>query len=279
MSAVHIENGKTVEDLLEVSKTSNSSYFLMGTNGLSRKISITNLRKAFNGDSATSNKSNLYYSCEKVDEFLDSLNNEMARLRLDMSNIDSRLNSIYNNFGSDLSELRNYVNSIYNELKLADDTTNQKLNQSVTNLTNRIDTEVNNINNTINTKIKQITDKIDTVDADHKKLISNEISNRENADAALDTKIGEVRNDLNTEQQERKEETDQINTKLGEIVGVVTTITKTISAIEREIETNQVEANKKILAINNILNQVTKFSIGDSVPTSLQDGEVYFQYF
>ena len=102
MSAITIENGQRVGQLLEVTKVPNSSYFLMDVNDLSRKISIIALRNAFSGDKATSNKSNLYYSCEKIDEFLENLNDSISRIRKDIDNMNNRMDEIYETFGGDL---------------------------------------------------------------------------------------------------------------------------------------------------------------------------------
>ena len=142
MSAITIENGQRVGQLLEVTKVDTSAYFLMDVNDLSRKISITSLRYAFSGDDATSNKSNLFYSCEKVDEFVENLSDNITRIRNDLENINKRMTEIYNTFGDDLASVRALIENYHTELVAADTTLDNKFTNITNNISERLTQEV-----------------------------------------------------------------------------------------------------------------------------------------
>ena len=65
MPTIAIENGKRIEELIDINRLNDDSYFVVSDAALTRKITLLNLRNAFNGDSATSNLGNVYYSVEK----------------------------------------------------------------------------------------------------------------------------------------------------------------------------------------------------------------------
>ena len=154
MAAEQIENGKKIEELLEVDTLPSSSYFMVSTNDLARRINIRNLRKAFNGDTATSNLNNLYYSCEKINEFLDGIDNELDRISDQFINVNKRLDLVFDTFGADLSELQNRIEQIYTELTLADENIRNDIvakYNTLVNVTNslaeRVGTNETNISN------------------------------------------------------------------------------------------------------------------------------------
>ena len=120
MPSISIENGKRIEELLEVTHISDDSYFLVSETDLTRKITLTYLRNAFNGDTATDRLNNLFYSVEKVNELLDHVWDDISKINTKIDGLEDRINNIYNDFGSDLSDFKNYVDQIYAELKLAD---------------------------------------------------------------------------------------------------------------------------------------------------------------
>lgn len=120
MPSISIENGKRIEELLEVTHISDDSYFLVSETDLTRKITLTYLRNAFNGDTATDRLNNLFYSVEKVNELLNHVWDDISKINTKIDGLEDRINNIYNDFGSDLSDFKNYVEQIYAELKLAD---------------------------------------------------------------------------------------------------------------------------------------------------------------
>lgn len=120
MPSISIENGKRIEELLEVTHISDDSYFLVSETDLTRKVTLTYLRNAFNGDTATDRLNNLFYSVEKVNELLDHVWDDISKINTKIDGLEDRINNIYNDFGSDLSDFKNYVDQIYAELKLAD---------------------------------------------------------------------------------------------------------------------------------------------------------------
>lgn len=197
MSAITIENGQRVGQLLEVTKVPNSSYFLMDVNDLSRKISITALRNSFSGDKATSNKSNLYYSCEKIDELLENLNDSISRIRKDIDNMNNRMDEIYETFGGDLSSIRSLIEKYHTELTTADKELDRKYDKKTTDLDNRITQEVSTLNTTISNAKTELNNNINNLDTRLTAAINKEISDREAADNALQQSINNSVNAIN----------------------------------------------------------------------------------
>lgn len=280
MSAISIENGKRVGELLEITKAANSAYFLVDVNDLSRKISITSLRNAFSGDSATSNKANLYYTCEKIDEYLETVNDNILRIQNDMDNMTTRMDDVYNNFGDNLTTLQALVEQYHTELVTKDEeitlqfnneisSLNTKLNQEITDRT----TAITNTKNELNTTISNLDDKLT-------KYINTEISDEAKARSDKDT---ELSNTITSEASRLDGRIDELSESTTESINTINTSINTldtkISDLSTTVTNNLNDANSKFTAINNILNTVTKFSIGTSVPSTLSDNEVYFQYF
>lgn len=163
MPSISIENGKRIEELLEVTRISDQSFFLVSETDLTRKITLTYLRNAFNGDTATENLNNLYYSVEKINELLDHVWDDIGKINTKLDSLEDRINNIYNDLGADLSDFKNYVEQIYAELKLADKNLNIKIDNVNTTLNNKIDDldqelsdRITNVQNTLNQKIDQL---------------------------------------------------------------------------------------------------------------------------
>ena len=160
MASISIENGKRIEELLEVSQIHADSYFLVSETDLTRKITLQNLRNAFNGDTATENLNNVYYSVEKINELLDHIYDEIDKINTKIDNMQDQIDNIYNDLGADLSEFKKYVEQIYEELKLADQNLNTKidnvkieLNQKIEDTKRQLQTEINNVREELTNKI------------------------------------------------------------------------------------------------------------------------------
>lgn len=189
MASISIENGKRIEELLEITRISDDSFFLVSETDLTRKITLTYLRNAFNGDEATDNLNNLYYSVEKINELLDHIWDDIGKINTKIDNIEERINNIYNDLGADLSEFKKYVEQIYAELKLADENLDNKIDNVNTTVNNKID----QVNRNLTTKIDQVntnlTNKINQVQSD----LSDEINRVE---TELDARLTVVENKL-----------------------------------------------------------------------------------
>lgn len=157
MASISIENGKRIEELLEVTHISDDSFFLVSETDLTRKITLTYLRNAFNGDEATDNLNNLYYSVEKINELLGHIWDDIGKINAKIDNIEDRINNIYNDLGADLSEFKKYVEQIYAELKLADENLDNKIDQVNTNLTNKI----NQVEQNLTEEIERVETELD----------------------------------------------------------------------------------------------------------------------
>lgn len=180
MASISIENGKRIEELLEVSQIHADSYFLVSETDLTRKITLQNLRNAFNGDTATENLNNVYYSVEKINELLDHIYDEIDKINTKIDNMQDQINNIYNDLGADLSEFKKYVEQIYEELKLADQNLNTKidnvkieLNQKIEDTKRQLQTEINNVREELTHKIEDVNKKLDA----RLKIVENKLRN------------------------------------------------------------------------------------------------------
>lgn len=180
MASISIENGKRIEELLEVSQIHADSYFLVSETDLTRKITLQNLRNAFNGDTATENLNNVYYSVEKINELLDHIYDEIDKINTKIDNMQDQIDNIYNDLGADLSEFKKYVEQIYEELKLADQNLNTKidnvkieLNQKIEDTKRQLQTEINNVREELTHKIEDVNKKLDA----RLKIVENKLRN------------------------------------------------------------------------------------------------------
>lgn len=180
MASISIENGKRIEELLEVSQIHADSYFLVSETDLTRKITLQNLRNAFNGDTATENLNNVYYSVEKINELLDHIYDEIDKINTKIDNMQDQIDNIYNDLGADLSEFKKYVEQIYEELKLADQNLNTKidnvkieLNQKIEDTKRQLQTEINNVREELTSKIEDVNKKLDA----RLKVVENKLRN------------------------------------------------------------------------------------------------------
>lgn len=180
MASISIENGKRIEELLEVSQIHADSYFLVSETDLTRKITLQNLRNAFNGDTATENLNNVYYSVEKINELLDHIYDEIDKINTKIDNMQDQIDNIYNDLGADLSEFKKYVEQIYEELKLADQNLNTKidnvkieLNQKIEDTKRQLQTEINNVREELTNKIEDVNRKLDA----RLKVVENKLRN------------------------------------------------------------------------------------------------------
>lgn len=243
MASISIENGKRIEELLEISRVSSDSFFLVSETDLTRKITLQNLRNAFNGDSATDNLNNLYYSVEKINELLGHIRDDIDKINSRLDNLEDRITNIYDDIGADLSEFKKYVEQIYAELKLADQTLQNNINSAKTELTQLI--------NQTKTELEQdITDLNEKID---------------NVNSTLGDRITTLNNRVS-----------QINTNLtNKINNVNTTLGNRITEVENDIDS----LGDRITAVENKLTGITSIRYGSSVPSTLATGAIYLQYF
>lgn len=156
MPSISIENGKRIEELLEVTRISDDSFFLVSETDLTRKITLTYLRNAFNGDTSTENLNNLYYSVEKANELLDHVWNDINKINTKMDGLEDRINNIYDDLGADLSDFKNYVERIYTELKLAD----QNLNTKIDNVNQQLTDKINQVEQQLDERLQVVENKL-----------------------------------------------------------------------------------------------------------------------
>lgn len=171
MPTIAIENGKRIEELIDINRLNDDSYFVVSDAALTRKITLLNLRNAFNGDSATSNLGNVYYSVEKINELLDHVYDEITKINGRLDNMEDRINKIYNDFGANLSEFKKYVEKVFAELRLADqnlntkiDNTKSELNTTIDNTKSELNTKIDNVNKALDARLKVVEAKLANIE-------------------------------------------------------------------------------------------------------------------
>ena len=113
MATVAIDNGKRIEELVEIHHLTGPSYFLVSDASITRRISLETLRNEFNGDDATTNLNNVYYSVEKINELLNAIRNNTTNIsnRLDLT--DKKYNDYYIEIMKAIANIQNDIEERY----------------------------------------------------------------------------------------------------------------------------------------------------------------------
>lgn len=269
MPSINIENGKRIEDLLEISHFTNSAHFLVSEHNLTRKTTLLNLRYMFNGDIAIDNLNNLYYSVEKINEMIDRIDDDFSKITKRIDSINAKLEQIYNDLGDDLDEFRKRIENIYNELKQADQDLYTYITNSITNEANArkdgdqqlqilIDKERSERiqNDTIlENKIKEISDTVLVRIKNVESGLEDEKKTREQGDANLQGQINVINNTLN----DHGPRISNLETRM--------------SNAEANITNNYNSLNGRLSILEN------KITISNMAPGSLENGKIWLQYF
>ena len=142
MASVSIENGKKIEELLEIRTISSEAYFLVSETALARKISFRNIRNMLNGDNAVNDLNNLYYSVEKMNELLDGLRDEIKKCNDRIDQLNQGFNERFQQFDSELGNLRREIGRVEEESKSRDRVLQTNLNILEAKLTDMINQEI-----------------------------------------------------------------------------------------------------------------------------------------
>lgn len=248
MATIEIENGKQVEELLQIRRITENSYFLVSDQGLARKIQLTDLRASFNGDTAISNLQNVYYSVEKINELLGHIYDELDRINSRIDNFDSKLDNIYNDFCNDLNAFKRYVENVFAELRQEDKDIRALIAREVNRLDLKIDTLEQTLNDRIDREVLAINNRIDKEVQDLNTRITNEVT-------TINNKIAKEVQDLNTR------------------------ITNEVSTLNNTITTNVNNLTTKISNVDKKFGPVTLIQVGTTPPSRLTKGTLYLQYF
>lgn len=248
MATIEIENGKQVEELLQIRRITENSYFLVSDQGLARKIQLTDLRAAFNGDTAISNLQNVYYSVEKINELLGHIYDELDRINGRIDNFDSKLDNIYNDFCNDLNAFKRYVENVFAELRQEDKDIRALIAREVARLDLKIDTVESTLNSRIDREVLTLNNRID-----------KEV---QTINTRIDTEIQTINNRIT-------KEVNDLNDRIDDEVSALTT------KINNEISS----VNTKISNVDKKFGPVTLIQVGTTPPARLTKGTLYLQYF
>lgn len=265
MPSISIENGKRIEELLEISRVSSDAFFLVSDNALTRKITLKNLRNMFSGDTATSDLNNLYYTVEKVNELLGHIYDDISKINTKLDNFEDRIDNIYNDLGAELSEFKKYVEQIYAELKLADQTLQNNINKVKNDLTELIESNYDELEALINQTKSDLTTLINNT----KTELNNKI---DTVNSELTSKINKVNTDLTNK---INQVNSDLSSKISSLTTRVTTAENNITSMKSDIS----DLKSRMTVVENKLSGITSIRYGSSVPSSLSTGAIYLQYF
>lgn len=270
MPSINIENGKRIEDLLEINNFTNSAHFLVSEHNLTRKTTLLNLRYMFNGDIAINNLNNLYYSVEKINEIIDRIDDDFAKLTKRIDTINAKLEQIYNDLGDNLDEFKKRIENIYNELKQADQDLYTYINAQIKNEREaRIATDTQ-LNQDIERERKE---RIKGDDDLEKKI--------QDMSAGIIERLTKVETGLSEEEDKRSKEDANLSSRISILENTVNNVhSPAISRIDGTIANIQSDITNKYNYLNGeIVNLKNKFSYGTNAPGYLAEGQIYFQYF
>lgn len=113
MATLQIDNGKRIDELVEIHHLTGPSYFLVSDAHITRRISLETLRNEFNGDDAVDNLGNVYYSVEKINELLAEINGNTINLsnRLDLT--DKKYSDYYEDIVEEIAKIWNDIEDRY----------------------------------------------------------------------------------------------------------------------------------------------------------------------
>lgn len=242
MATFSIENGKRIDSLLEADTVTDNSLFLLSEKNLTRSITLYRLRKLFSADAADSNLDNLYYSAQRINTLIESINNSLAAMSTTITNTTNKVESIYTDFGGSVSELENKYNQMYKDLTEADTNLKTELNQ-------RIDNVYNTLNDSLTKTAQDIRNELAQAKTELSNKINTEVTN-------LTKSIADTKTEL-------EGKISAVDKKADTIASDLAALTKTVNDLS-----------------TTVTNFMNLFTISDQVPpANLSNGKIYLQFF
>ena len=259
MASVSIENGKKIEELLEIRTISSEAYFLVSETALARKISFRNIRNMLNGDNAVNDLNNLYYSVEKMNELLDGLRDEIKKCNDRIDQLNQGFNERFQQFDSELGNLRREIGRVEEESKSRDRVLQTNLNILEAKLTDMVNQEIDD-------RLygdQMLDDKFSSLIKIEEQERIADVNAEENARIAADNHIHDMlTNFLGSE------DYSSLNSNPSAYHGAKINYRQTITNIQGDITT-----------LKNKFGKIQGLEYGTSAPSNLGAGVVYFQYF
>lgn len=285
MSVITPENGKRIDEIASVVNLSTDAKLLAVDESLTRSITLKNLRLCFNGDDATLDLNNVYYS-------VNAINNKIATINTMISTVDEKIAAVANTLINNLTGITTSVSNLANELKrieIESKDRDNKLSTTINNVNTSLTKNITDVNSTLNARV-------DTVETTINNRITTEVNTLNTTIATKETESKKRDTDLGTRiTNEVKTINNTITTKEAAINKTITdketainnTINTKVSDINTTIATKETESKKrdsdldtKITNLNSSFTSFKdRFSIGHTIPTTLKEGYVYFQYF
>ena len=297
MPSVTIENGKRIPELLEITTYSSKAMFLVCDNNLTRRTTLENLRNMFRADNSTTNKNNLFYSAEKMDQLFENITSTIKNLSNRVDNIDKNTQNVYTTISSDLDNLKSRLDQMYAELTQADETIYNYINNTVVK-------KIDAVSNDLAAKYKELTDYDKTLN-DKIQSLSTKVGNMNalREEIAADTIVGTINNAYHQFMSVKTKLDNLINVTVPSLKDADTNLGKRINNVTMELTSfketynndliyigNEVSKIADIITrvnnveknINNIYEEISDYqhiTISSSAPSTLYAGHIHLQTF
>lgn len=277
-TAIH---GKRIYELEQVIALSNTSEFVItNEDHLTRKVSLIDLRKSFNGDNATTDLDNKYYSINKIEELFDQVYARLRNCETSGGDVTGDLNSFKDEINNQINNLYLDLNSKYNELVNADSNTNKRIDDLSKKVDNNFTTLSNKITDLDNKYLAKVNDLSSKVTDLSGKV--NSLSNRvtELSNTIESGNIGGGNTGGNTGGSSGGNEDTGGSTEPSIDPAEITKLNERCAKIEANVSALSQTHSTDITNIKNSIKDLTnKFHISDTAPTTLESGHIWFQYF
>lgn len=235
-----IKSGKRIYELDSLGEKINSdAVFPMSQNNLAKKVTLLDMKVAFNGDEEEASETN-YYSSAMIEKIRDALN-------LRLNTVEQDVLTVSKNF----AVLQNFVYQKVNDLDSKITNISSNLTESIDNLSTKVDNNYNDLS-------KKITDLDTKVDNNYK---------------TLDNKIDTMNNNLTNKINDLETNLSQ------KITNLENTISNSINNKLEDTNNEITNLGKRITQLENKLQNISGITIGKSVPSSLAHNAIYLQYF
>lgn len=198
-----IKSGKRIYELDSLGEKINSdAVFPMSQNNLAKKVTLLDMKVAFNGDEEEASETN-YYSSAMIEKIRDALNLRLNTVEQDVltvsknfavlqnfvyqkvNDLDSKITNISSNLTERMDNLSTKVDNNYNDLS-----------KKITDLDNKIDTMNNNLTNKINDLETNLSQKITNLENTISNSINNKLEDTNNDITNLGKRVTQLENKL-----------------------------------------------------------------------------------
>ena len=129
--------GKHIYELEELKLLKNTAYLAISQDNLTRKVSLDDLKLAFNGDSDEVSK-NTYYSTEYMSRYFDNVDDRFREVSNEISKTNTRIDNLTEYVNQQDADIRQTIEENYNHWDTVLYSTDTKNLGDIVDLKNRV---------------------------------------------------------------------------------------------------------------------------------------------